>query len=240
MILITRPAPHGLLLCETLQNAGYACHWLPTLRFQQLPCENEYVLKSCDWVIFVSPEAIQRDLTLPGYPKIAAIGKGTAQRLASAGFQVTACPEQGASAEALLALPAFHPVKGQHIAIIKGKGGRKHLARTLKARGAEVTEIITYERLCPAREEVDTKPIHLGQISTSIITSGQGLLNLLRLAGKTGTPLLQQVPVIVISPRLADIAKRLGFRHIHLAASAQADDLLAVLRQTWPRNRGIP
>lgn len=233
MILVTRPAPHGPRLCAALEKEGYLCHWLPTLCFQSVPSVE--IPDGCDWVVFVSPESVRQGCPLLGHQKIAAIGAGTARALEAAGYKVAACPQSHASAEALLALPEFQSVEGQRIAIIKGKGGRTLLVRTLQARGATVTEHMTYQRLCPEQAEVNLSPVHNGQVTATLITSGQGLLNLLRLVGRNGTAFLQKTPVIVISPRLARMAKRLGFSAIYRAASADAGALQEVLETLFSK-----
>ena len=237
MILITRPAPEGQRLCEALHEAGKKTLWLPTLAFAPLTPTHS-ISEPCDWMIFVSPQAVRYSLPLlpsKRLGRIAAVGPGTARALRAAGYSVDACPVASGSADALLALPAFQSVAGQRIILFKGKGGRQSLAKTLTTRGATVTEYITYVRTCP---RPDTLPVceaelRAHHVQACHVTSASSLIHLLRLlAAPDCQALLRQIPLLVISPRIAQLAKRLNFQQIILTADASAKACLQALPKT--------
>ena len=85
----------------------------------------------------------------PSTLRLAAVGAGTANALQAAGYNVTVCPRDEWSSEALLDLPDFQSVAGKHIAIIRGVGGRELIDRTLTERGAQVLPVMAYQRVLP-------------------------------------------------------------------------------------------
>lgn len=242
MLLITRPAPEGENLSRQLNNKGYKTLWMPTLAFAppNHPTDCEKMLQALDhyhWLIFISREAVRQALpylptTLPASCRVAAIGKATAQLLTEQGYVVSACPAQAASADTLLSLPAFQSLAGQRIALLKGQGGRKEPARTLSARGGDVSEIILYQRICPVPDNLHTcqEAILQHQLRAILITSAEGLLNLLRLTGPACRTILQKTPLIVISLRLQRLAIRLGFIDILLRDNAGEDAMINALQ----------
>ena len=72
----------------------------------------------------------------------AAVGESTAAALSQAGAAAVLWPVDGASSEALLALPELDEtaVVGATILIVRGEGGRQLLGDTLSKRGARVTD----------------------------------------------------------------------------------------------------
>jgi len=242
MILITRPAPEGETLCQLLNKQGFETFWLPTLQFapppdpenakQALSQPNHY-----HWLIFISPQAVRYGLPLlpPAHTlscRIAAIGKGTAHLLTQNSYPVTTCPHSDRASDALLALPDFNDVANQRIALIKGRGGRKHLSHILTARGALVTDIPVYQRIRPTPPNLLTCQtlIQEKKITALVTTSGEGLLNLFKLLEKKTHSLLLRVPLVVISPRLARLGKRLQFRRILLASGPGGNAIMSALK----------
>ncbi len=220
-ILVTRPPPAGEALCEVIRQRGHEAIFLPTILFA--PPDQPLVLPSAsqfDQVIFISPAAVRAvSREWLGDCVVAAVGQGTALALMAYDVPAVLYPTENPSAAALLALAPMQHVAGQRIAIIKGEGGRPLLADTLRARGAIVTELIAYRRVLP---DV-TFPSQ--QIDAIIATSLTGIENLLQLMD----PALRTVPLVVISPRLVEAARALGFKHILLAANASHDAIMAVL-----------
>src|SRR5690606_1108339 len=75
-----------------------------------------------------------------------AVGAGSAAPLRAAGVSVPG-PDQDATSEGLLALPAFAQVAGQRVLVIRGEGGRDVLRAGLVARGARVSFCELYRRV---------------------------------------------------------------------------------------------
>ncbi len=227
-ILVTRPAHQAQNLAHLLQQHGATVVLLPTIAIAQVDdlhsirntLENLHRFQS---LIFISANAVNFALEANG-GKIAdtskllhfvAVGKATAQAMAAAGITVNLVPEQGFNSEALLAMPQLKQVDGQRILIVRGVGGRDELANTLRARGAQVDYLEVYRRVIPC---IDSAPVVklLMQNKLDVITAAsvEALRNLLSMLGKSNHALLFNLPLIVVSDRIKNVAAELGFKRI--------------------------
>ena len=232
-ILVTRPADQAGPFCESLAEQGAQVIRFPVLEIlaPSDPTGLRAVLDqldSFDIAVFISPNAVQRVLNIalgdrewPAGTQIAAIGNRTAQELKGFGHPADIVPPRRFDSEALLEQPGMQEVSGKRVVIFRGDGGREHLANTLRERGAEVVFAEAYRR---GRPEGDTGDLMYafsrGQIDIITITSGEGLRNLYEMVGKLGRMWLRRTPLVVGSPRIAEIAQELGFK----AAVATAED----------------
>lgn len=220
--LITRPAHQAKdLATQTQYYSGLAVHF-PTLEI--IPAKNikkvELILKklNCyDFVIFISPnsvfntaESIHR--IWPNWPKntkTIATGPGTRLALKQYDLAYDFCPEKNFNGIGLLNLAALQDIKQKKILIIKGEGGRLYLAKSLRARGAQVENLNVYKRQLPNIDK-DNIP-NQEAIDVIICTSHSGLKNLVSLLYPYWQDFLFKKQLLVISLRLADSAKKLGF-----------------------------
>src|SRR5688572_27779415 len=158
-VLVTRPLPQGLMLCQQIKAHGGEAHYFPTITFappvdQKIFEHTITQLPTQDMLIFVSPRAVTMSMpfiekiTLPTEIQFAAVGEGTAHPLEKAGINAI-YPTDEAGSHALLAMPLMQNIAKKKITIVKGAGGRELLARTLVERGAFVTEVIAYQRELP-------------------------------------------------------------------------------------------
>lgn len=242
-ILVTRPSPAGEVLCTHIrENGGVATH-LPTIAFappkdlDQLQSALEK-LGEQEWLIFISPQAVRASVAsirrlwpnLTPQVRFAAVGGGTAQALQEAGYVVSACPTAEWSSEGLLALPAFQSVKNTKIAIVRGEGGRELLTTTLTERGADILPVVAYQRVIP---NIDTSQyialIQQQPLDASVCGSYEAVQNLKIMLGEQGWPLIQQVPIIVMSERIKKLAEDLGFQTIWVALEASHETVIATL-----------
>jgi uroporphyrinogen-III synthase len=152
--------------------------------------------------------------------RIAAIGKATAQALALAGLSVDLVPESGYNSEALLAMPQMQQMNGQSCLIVRGEGGREELATTLLSRGATVEYLDVYKRIIPALDSSQVSLL-LAQEKLDVITatSGDALQNLLIMLEEKNHQQLFEVPLVVISNRIRQIAADMGFKRIAVTNS---------------------
>ena len=242
-ILITRPHPAGAKLCELIESReGHAVH-LPAIAFA--PPKNIKKLKMIvsqlnkqNYLIFISPQAVHASLpwiqgTWPQFSshvKLAGIGKGTIHALKQAGYRATIFPKRKWDSEGLLALPVFQSVNKQKITIIRGEKGSLLLEKTLKERGAKILQMIVYRRVLP---EIEMKPYQAllkeKILDVIVITSGEGLINLTRMLGKSFHHLLFNIPLIVVSDRIKILAESLGFQTIWIARNASHEVILECL-----------
>jgi len=244
-ILVTRPKPQGEILCEKLRALNGNAISFPTIDIK--PLQDYTLLKEqlaqldqYDWLIFVSPQAVQHCHALlhaawpilPNELKIAAVGLGTANALQAVNLPVTACPAQWSS-EGLLNMPLLQQVQGHRIVIVAGEGGRELLADTLTERGAEIIRMIVYRRCLPVYQNINDylALFHTRKIDIIVVTSSEGLHNLISLLGDI--ELIRTLPLVVMSERLVGIAEELRFKQIILAENASDIAIIEAL------NKGI-
>jgi uroporphyrinogen-III synthase len=168
---------------------------------------------------------------------IAAIGKSTAAALTAAGAPPAIVPESGFTSEALLAHPGLQADSVRRVLVVRGGTGREVLGDTLTARGIEVDYLEVYRRI-PAEldDAARTKLLarwREGGIDVVTATSGEILHGLARTLGEEGRPLLAASTVVVVSPRLVDVARDLGCKGEILVAPAADDESLAGLLALW-------
>lgn len=229
-ILVTRPQQQAANLIQLIEQHGGQAIGFPTLEI--VPIVNDTVkeqfenLKSYQWLIFISANAVNFAVAANNgkighftQSKIAAVGKATAKALENAGLTVDLVPETGFNSEALLAMPALEQVQNQHILIIRGVGGRETLAEELKKRGAKVDYWEVYQRKIP---QIDAAPVvdllKRQQLNWLTVTSSEALQNLLIML-ETDKSLLFNVPLVVISERIKEIAEAIGFKKIVISSS---------------------
>ncbi len=235
-VLVTRPVHQAEGLCRLIEAAGGRALRFPTLEIRptQHPEQSQALFaQAWDWWLFVSANAVEQTLALlgriPAGPRIGAVGQATAEALAAAGHPVDLVPDAQFDSEALLASEAMQGVAGRRILIVRGEGGRALLAETLQARGATLAYAEIYRRGCPALDAAPLLSRWGEEIGAVVATSGEILENLVALLGAAGRERLLVTPLVVISPRLAEQARRLGFTRVLVADRAQDAAILAAL-----------
>ena len=232
-ILVTRPVHQAENLSHLIAEGGGSAIRFPTLAIAAMddPCTIKNTLAHLDryqWLVFISTNAV----TMHSYysdgvkmdqfksVRIAAIGKATAQALALAGLPVDLVPESGHNSEALLAMPQMLQINGQRCLIIRGAGGREELATTLHSRGANVEYLDVYKRIIP---KIDSSQVNLllaqNKLDVITVTSGEALQNLLIMLEEKHHQQLFEVPLVVVSNRIRQIAADMGFKRIAVTNS---------------------
>jgi uroporphyrinogen-III synthase len=170
---------------------------------------------------------------LPPALHVACVGRGSARELKHFGIENVIVPPGRFDSEALLELPELQAVKGKRIVIFRGDGGRELLGDTLKARGAEIEYAECYRRVRP---NTDMTPLlrrcARGEIDIVSVTSVDGLHNLFDMVGKAGQHWLIRTPVVVVSERMAEVCRTLGFKSEPRVAAASDEAILEAI-QTW-------
>ncbi len=243
-VLVTRPRERAGGLAARLEALGARVLPFPTLVIAE-PADMRRLhalidrLDAFDWLIFVSPSAAERGVSLirarrvfPPGPPVAAVGAGTAGALRALGVAEVLMPQAGADSESLLALPPMQAVRGARIAIFRGEGGREQLAAGLRARGAQVEYAECYRR---RRPEADAAPIldawARGEVHAVTVTSTEGLRNLYAMLGEAGRDRLCATPVFAPHERIADAARALGVHNAQ--ATAPGDEGLVAALCAW-------
>lgn len=233
-ILVTRPQHQAGNLCHLIEQQGWHAIRFPTLKIvetdensikQQLETINQY-----QWIIFISTNAVNFALRSNNGKidnfrglSIAAVGKATAQALVKAGLSVDLIPATDFNTEGLLATAEMNNVSGKSLLIIRGKGGRETLADSLRDRGAKVDYMQVYAREIPHDNDLTTiELIKHRKLDAIIITSGEGLKNLMSMISKELYEHLFLIPMVVISNRINGLAESLGFKYI--TVTKKSDD----------------
>ncbi|MGD8957651.1 MAG: uroporphyrinogen-III synthase, partial [Chromatiaceae bacterium] len=136
--------------------------------------------------------------------------------------------------EGLLALPGMQDMQGRSVLILRGNGGREHLADTLRQRGAEVVQVEVYRRQTPQRNAAAASLVqNWEQLVDVVLASSNAILdNLFTMLGETGAPKLCKTPLVVVSQRMAAHAVERGCEMVDVANSARDEDVLVALCET--------
>ncbi len=228
-ILVTRPPHQAKALSEKIQAAGGNVILFPVLEILDIPDRRPLLdligrLQEFDLAIFISPNAVQRAMTLiranreipPGL-EFAAVGKGTVALLRKFGLDDVVAPAARFDSEALLELAELKAIAGKRVVIFRGEGGRELLGQTLRERGAKVEYAACYRRVKPNGDvETVLRDMAKGDLKAIIMTSSEGLRNLLEMLGKPAHEQLKKIPMFVSHERIAENAGKLGCANIVL------------------------
>ena len=238
---MTRPAGQSEGLSALIRDAGGEPLQIPALEILDLADLAPFFsvadrLESFNCAIFVSRNAVRRALTLigdrpwPARLQVATVGAGSRDELAARGFAAVIVPATGSDSEALLALPEFSAVAGKRIAIFRGEGGRKFLGEALAARGAVVEHAACYRRALPeAGRALLAAAWDRGPVDAVLLSSGEGLANLLEMLGEDSAQRLAGALLVVPHPRVAGEAARQGLDRTIVAGPGDAEVAAALV-----------
>ena len=238
-MLITRAVRQAEAFGRLLNDAGARAIILPAISITALtpPVPSN----APDWVIFISPNAVQHglDLVQPllgGATRVAAIGPATARVLETAGVHQVLRPQGGFDSESMLRLDTFNAMQGQSVLIVRGVGGRALLIDTLRERGAAVSVLQVYTRSRPtlSNEQVQYLETRWAQGAVSVTTclSVETLDNLMAILTSRGQRMFAVTPLLSASARVLARAETLGHKaHRELASGPMSEDLLNCLEQ---------
>lgn len=230
-VALTRPEGLNEAWQEVLANAGVLGLSYPLLRLEPNQQALPAAFHTADGWIFISPSAVQ--LAWPqlkgfvragGQLKIAAIGQGTARALHQHGVGVDYYPLGEGDAQRLL--DVLPEVDGQTWGVVQGEGGRDLLVRQMQERGAEVVVWSLYRRV-PNLDCARLLLNHLDQLDAIVLSSSETVRLLFAQAGESEIEQLQSKALVVIHPRIGDVARACGAKTVLLAEDANV--LLGVL-----------
>ena len=244
-ILVTRPLPQGEELVSRLRALGRVAWSFPLIEFtpgRQLPELGSQLasLAAGDLLFALSQHAVEfaharlqkQGLRWPTAPDYFAIGRTTALALHKVSNRQVRYPLDREISEVLLQLPELQNIAGKKALILRGNGGRELLGDTLRERGADVTFCECYQR--SARHYDGAEEAMRWQsrgVSTLVITSGEMLQQLWTLIPQWYRERwLLSCRIFVVSERLAEQARELGWQDIQVADSADNDALLRALQ----------
>lgn len=244
-IVVTRPAGQAADLSALIRRAGGEPLQIPAIEIHDLADLAPFYavadrLESFDCAIFVSRNAVRKALALlgerragrpwPAQLRVATVGGGSRDELAARGFTAVIAPAGQADSEALLALPEFTGIAGRRIVIFRGEGGRKYLGETLAARGAVVEHAACYRRTLPGAGGAALAAAWAGgNVDAVLVSSAEGLANLLEMLGGEGPRRLAGTALFVPHPRVAADAARQGLGRALVAGPGDAEVAAALV-----------
>ena len=242
---MTRPAGQADGLAALIRQAGGEPIELPAIEIRDLSDLTTFHavadrLESFDCAIFVSRNAVRKAVALlakrragrpwPAHLRVATVGAGSREEMTVQGFTDVITPATQFDSEALLGLPEFSSIAGRRIVIFRGEGGRKYLGDTLAARGAVVEHATCYRRVLPeaGRTALDAAWA-LGKVDAVLVSSGEGLANLLEMLGSAGPQRLAGIALFVPHERVAGEAARQGLGRVLVAGPGDAQMTAALV-----------
>ena len=244
-VLVTRAADQSGELEEALTAAGLRPVTVPAIATQAvapggLLDEAVERLGGYDWVIVTSANgaravlaAIERVGLSPTASRWAAVGAATRGVLERAGVPVDHQPGR-ASAVGIAAELPLRP--GRRVLLARGDLADARLPEALRARGAEVDEVVAYRtEVAPdASRQLLHEALDGDRIDVVLFTSGSTVRGLLALGGPERSAELTDIPAICLGPETTAAARRAGFNVIATsplrassALAAQTAELLA-------------
>jgi len=240
-VLVTRPQAQADGLCRQLEAAGYRPLRQPLLTIEPLPdAQPAHPLPHYQDVFFVSANAVRFGLRAlsgeqfrwPVGTRCFAVGERTAAALRVCGIAVRV-PGDDMRSEALLELPELHSVRGRRMLLVRGEGGRTLLHDTLRARGAELEELLCYRRtVAPLEPQRLRALLQREQVKVILISSGEAMAYLSRLLNPPENSNLASIGLTVIVPsqRVAALAQAAGWQHVRVARNASDEAMLDALQ----------
>ncbi len=236
-VLVTRAADQAGELVSALRDAGVDPVEVPAIAISFDPPHGALdaaagLLHTYRWVVITSANgarailrAAERILTELGAPSWAAIGPVTRRVLEDEGIEVALQPSRSSGIAMTVELPV---VAGDRVLVVRGDLADEELAMSLRARGAEVDDVIAYR----TREAPETSRGLLrtattdGPIAAAVFTSGSTVRGLLSL-GQAESIDVRSFPAVCIGPETAEDARSAGFRILAVASTPDATALAA-------------
>ena len=242
-VLVTRPRHQAETLCDRLTDLGARVLIQPTIEIgpsqDKGPLDDALMqLDRIDWLVFSSANGVQyllerlfslgQDLRALGGLKLAAIGPGTAEALASWHLNTDLIPDEF-RAETLADSLAPH-VAGQRVLLVRASRGREVLAERLQQAGADVSQVVVYDSTDVEQLEPHVQNAFSDrQIDWVTVTSSAIARSAARLVG----PNLEHTKLVSISPITSDTLRNLGYEPSAEATDYTMEGIVeAVLRTT--------
>jgi hydroxymethylbilane synthase len=237
-VLVTRAANQAGELVSALREAGLDPISVPAIAVEIEPGGGDLDgaarhLGYYDWVVISSAngarailKAVERVFTPFEASRFAAIGSRTRLVLEREGIEVGFQPSRSSAA----AMAAELPVRpGDRVLTIRGDLADGELAVALRARGAEVDDVIAYR----TREAPESSRGLLrtatedGPIAAAVFTSGSTVRGLSSLGAAESVD-VRSIPALCIGPETADEARAAGFRILAVSPTPDPAALAAI------------
>jgi uroporphyrinogen III methyltransferase/synthase len=199
-------------------------------------------LDQYDWLVFTSANGVdgllnrlftlERDVRTLAGVKLAALGKGTAERLRQHHLTPDLAPEKVDTAS--LARILMDGSEGGAILLARATGDRPVLAEDLEEIGAAVDQVAVYRTVDVDDPNPDvTDALKAGEVEWVTVTSSPTARSLVRLYGE----LLKTAKIISISPLTTATLKSLGYDPALEAMPHTVDGMVEALRTAKETNK---
>jgi len=239
-VMVTRPASEPDPLVERLRALGAEVIVQPAISISPpadwRPVDEALArLDEYDWLVLSSANGVRylfdrlqtRNSGVPPtlrFPKVAAMGPGTADELARYGCRADLVPEQF-RAESLAEALACEAA-GKRFLLARASRGREVLAERLAAAGAVVEEVVIYTSTDVDRPSAEAAALlRAGKIDWITVTSSAIARSLAKLFGDE----LRRAKLASISPITSGVLRELGFEPAAEAAEYTLAGLTAAI-----------
>ncbi len=251
-VLVARPTKKAQALTLLLNKQGITCVSQPL--FDYLPLadhkQSKKLLATADIIIFVSVAAVEfahANIAAKHwkYQQIIAVGKATKAALQVLALENILCPSQENS-EGVLALSVLNKsLSNKNITIVRGNGGREHLATELVKRNATIHYLESYQRVWRTFPKDIDKQWYHQKINCIVVTSNALLEKLVELTQATNVAVENDTTNhwrnhciwLVASKRIADQAEQLGLTNIIQSNGANEKAINTTLKKIIENKR---
>ena len=256
-IVVTRPRAQASRFADLLEQQGAEVFRFPTIEtvpmgsYAKLDKALEN-LEGYDWLIFTSVNGVryffnrlqerQQDIRSLAGIRIAAIGPETARAIEARYLHVDIMPQEY-KAEALI--DVLKAERARRILLPRAAEARAILPQELRAHGAQVDEIATYQTIRPVnRDDVFCDMLRSGQIDLITFTSSSTVRNFMDVLSEEDVPaLLGNTRIGCIGPITAATAQEHGLT-VALQPSdytipAFADSIVQYFQSGTERNNSV-
>jgi len=237
-VLITRPEKAGRVLAQQLKSIGINARCQPLFDYHPLASKKstqklieQYPQAT---LIFVSVAAVKfahHSFNFSQWQQKCVIAVGNATQTALKKLGVNAISPELHTSEGLLMLSALEKknINDQNIIIIRGDGGREHLAHELSLRGATVHYLESYKKVWHKLSQSHVQQWKEQQINCIVVTSNALLESIVHLIKNSDSYWQTTCLWIVASSRIAERAKQLGLLNIINANGANDQAMLSAI-----------
>lgn len=229
-VLVTRPREQAAEFVDRLRTLGAEAIASPLIRVTP-PDDWEPIRLAAaaadtyDWIVFTSANAVAsfmkalfesaHDVRRLRHPRLCAVGKSTADRLAHYSLKADVVPDEFKAEAVVTAIKATGPTKGLRVLLPRADIGREIIGEQLREAGAFVTDVVAYHtRLeeSPRAGDPDVYGLLLqGRIDVVTFASPSAVRSFAKIHGaEAAADLLKNTVVAVIGPVTGDAARALG------------------------------
>jgi hydroxymethylbilane synthase len=234
-VLVPRAAEQADELVSALHDEGLDPIPVPAIAIELAPLGGlevvARVLGTYAWVVITSANgarAVARHVpTVLATTKFAAIGSATRRVLEREGIDVEFQPSESSGIALAVELPV---VAGDRIVIVRGDLAEEELAIALRARGAEVDDVIAYRtREAPESSRAPLRrAVSEGPLAAVAMTSGSTVRGLVALGRAESVDVLS-IPSVCIGPETAEAARAAGFQILAISPTPDSAALAATI-----------